>query len=337
MRLMYGDLKRLSLIVLALSGVIVADAQVPASPHFSLTRLADGVYAAVASDTGFAISNAGIIDLGDEVLVFDTFISPRAASDLREAAEALTGRPVRYVVNSHSHNDHVRGNQAFPGASVISTVKTRQEIGESWDEEVAWEKEHIADRIVKAREVLERGTNPARKAEDRFWLGYYNAIRDSHDSLRMVLPDLTFEGKLVLHGAQRTAELMDMGSAHTGSDLILYLPADGIVFAGDILFVRRHPYMPDGSPDGELRDLATIKALNARTVVPGHGPVGTPADIDTMAEYFHTVLALGAGLAKRNAGEQEISPVPAPFRDWWYSRFFPANLRFAKSLAGGGK
>ncbi len=65
------------------------------SHHFHLERLADGVYAAINSDEGWAICNASIIDLGDRTLVYDSFTSPQAASDLRDAAEYLTGRPAR--------------------------------------------------------------------------------------------------------------------------------------------------------------------------------------------------------------------------------------------------
>src|SRR5512137_1203789 len=97
------------------------------SRHFHLERLADGVSAAINSEEGWAICNAGIIDLGDRTLVYDTFTSPQAASDLRDAAEYLTGRPARMVVNSHYHNDHIWGNQAFgPEVDIISTTKTRE-------------------------------------------------------------------------------------------------------------------------------------------------------------------------------------------------------------------
>jgi cyclase len=90
------------------------DQHVFRSQHFRLERLADGIYAAIHIDGGWAQSNAGIIDLGDRTLIFDTFINPEAATDLRAAAEELTGRSTVVVINSHSHNDHIWGNQIFP-------------------------------------------------------------------------------------------------------------------------------------------------------------------------------------------------------------------------------
>ena len=101
--------------------------QLPGSKHFRLQQLADGVYAAVHIDGGAAIGNAGIVDLGDRTLVYDTFLTPQAAEDLRIAAEALTGRPIDAVLNSHWHNDHIWGNQVFDAdTDIISTEETRR-------------------------------------------------------------------------------------------------------------------------------------------------------------------------------------------------------------------
>jgi cyclase len=100
-----------------------------ASKHFRLIELTAGVYAAIARDGGAAHSNAGIVDLGDRTLVFDAMGTPKAATDLRAAAERLTGRPVTYFVNSHADHDHWLGKQVFsPDVIIISTRQTRVEI-----------------------------------------------------------------------------------------------------------------------------------------------------------------------------------------------------------------
>src|SRR5512136_1696501 len=101
--------------------------QLPGSRHFRLEQLAEGVYAAIHRQGGGAIGNAGIVDLGDRTLVYDTFIAPRPAEDLKAAAEALTGRPVDTVIDSHWHSDHVWGNQVFgQDTDILSTEKTRR-------------------------------------------------------------------------------------------------------------------------------------------------------------------------------------------------------------------
>ncbi len=99
------------------------------SKHFQMQRLADGVYAAIASEQGYAACNAGIIDIGDRTIVFDTFLTPEAARDLLRITKQLTTNRIAYVVNSHAHNDHIRGNQVFgPDVDIISSSITREAI-----------------------------------------------------------------------------------------------------------------------------------------------------------------------------------------------------------------
>jgi len=96
----------------------------PTSEHFQLERLADGVYAAIDIEGQAAHSNAGIVDLGDRTLIFDAFLTPTAAEDLRAAAEHLTGRAATTVVNSHTHTDHCLGNQVFARMSSIRAINS---------------------------------------------------------------------------------------------------------------------------------------------------------------------------------------------------------------------
>ena len=95
------------------------------SPHFSIHTLTEGVHAAIATNGGAAIANAGIIDLGEQTVIFDTFMTLKAALDLSRAAEALTGRKAETIINSHYHNDHTWGNQIFsPHAKIITSSQT---------------------------------------------------------------------------------------------------------------------------------------------------------------------------------------------------------------------
>lgn len=99
------------------------------SKHFHLEQLSEGIYAAFSIDGTGSMSNAGIIDLGETTLIFDTFATPQAAQDLRRAAEQLIGQPITYVVNSHKHGDHWHGNQVFlPDAQIIASGKTYAEL-----------------------------------------------------------------------------------------------------------------------------------------------------------------------------------------------------------------
>src|ERR1700745_4299209 len=108
--------------------------------NFFIQQLAPGVWAAIQNDKGgHAISNAGIINLGNKTLVFDAFMNPDAAIELKQIAEQLTKHPVSFVVNSHYHDDHIRGNQVFvSGASIMSTEWTRNEMQKAEAEEQEW-------------------------------------------------------------------------------------------------------------------------------------------------------------------------------------------------------
>src|SRR5438128_2039478 len=86
-----------------------AAAQSFSSRHFHIKQLSPHAFAAIATPGGYAICNAGIIDLGKEVLVFDPFITPQAANDLKLFIQTRLKKPVKYVVLSHYHNDHIRG------------------------------------------------------------------------------------------------------------------------------------------------------------------------------------------------------------------------------------
>ena len=137
------------------------------SEHFTLEQLADGVYAAIASPGGKAFSNGGIVDLGDQTLVFDTFETPAAAGDLRSAAEQLTGRPVTYVIISHCHADHWGGNHAFASeTAIITTQAIRQEMPDAmgWMIDLKENPSELEQAIQETREHLETETDERQRA-----------------------------------------------------------------------------------------------------------------------------------------------------------------------------
>lgn len=118
--------------------------KITASANFSIEQLAPGVWAAIHNDNyGKAICNAGIVDLGDKTLIFDPFMTPSAAMELRDIAKKLTRKNVSIIVNSHHHPDHIRGNQVFlPKVTIIGTSTTRDQIERNEPGEQEWEKKH---------------------------------------------------------------------------------------------------------------------------------------------------------------------------------------------------
>lgn len=297
--------------------------------HFRIVELAEGVWAAAHKDEGYAISNAGIIDTGDQTLIFDTFLTPEAALDLREAAETLTGRPATLVINSHFHNDHIRGNQVFrPEAEIIATRSTRNAIGEKEPEEIAAEKEYAPGRLAEVRADL-TSASPEQQPELRMWEDYYEGMLRSHADLETTVPTITFDGTLTIHGPKRRVEVLAMGKGHTEDDAILYLPDDQIAFLGDLHFVERHPWLGSGDPHAWATTLRRIHGWDVVTVIPGHGPASPAASLLTLVEYIEVLAALVETGREAGQSEEEIValPMPSAYHSWWYGRFYSSNLR----------
>ena len=310
------------------------------SRHFQLQRLADGVYAAVASEGGYAICNAGIVDTGDRTIVFDTFISLNAAKDLLRVAKRLTPQNVIRVVNSHYHSDHIRGNQVFPpDVDVLSTATTFEGIAHEEPEEIEWEREDIPKAIVDTKSKLRLEKDPKRRRDLALSIVYYEAIMKSHPKLKTRLPNITFEGSLMIHGTRRQVELLSL-AGHTASDIVLYLPEEKIAFMGDLLFVNCHPYLASGSPEQWKQSLAEVEGLGVQIAVPGHGPVGRFASLSVMLQYIQSLESIVVNMIKcgKSVEQASFEPVPSPFGTWLSpDNFFVTNLEFLYKLATQGK
>lgn len=306
-------------------------ASIPASQHFTLHELAGGVFAAVATELGFAISNAGIVDLGDRTLVFDAFLTPVAAQDLRQAAERLTGRPVSHVIYSHYHNDHIRGAQVFlPQAEIISTARTRSLVQTAGLDELCWDQENALTRLAAMKSELAAATTSEERRQAAIWAAYFQAISESLPDLQTQLPNLTFESEMVINGTARQARLVALGRGHTEDDAVLYLPGEGIAFLSDLLFTGFHPYLADGDPTAWVDCLRRIARLDLHTFIPGHGRVGERSDLRLMIDYIETLQDMAAQVVASGgtADQAAALPIPQAFASWQFPRFFAANMRF---------
>ena len=298
----------------------------PTSPYFTLERLAEGVWAAIVRRGTGAWGNAGIVALGERTLVFDTFLTPAAARDLRAAAESLTGQPVTYVVNSHYHMDHIHGNAIFNDATFIATEKTRERIATRGAEILARMREQPDSLGETAAEIA---TLPEMREDLNALQGDYRALAGALPELTLRLPDITFERRLTLHGTERAVEILSYGGGHTSSDAFLLLPAERIAFLGDLLGVRMHPSF--GQADLEQWDeiLERVEALDIQTVVPGHGSVGRLTDVAVLRQYLGDMETLVSEAIVRGETAEEIAAIPAPaaYADWGARTIYTDNLR----------
>jgi glyoxylase-like metal-dependent hydrolase (beta-lactamase superfamily II) len=201
---------------------------IPQSEHFTFHELIEGVWAAIVKPYGLAMSNSGIVDLGDRTLVFDTTISPASAADLRTAAESLTGRQVEYVLNSHWHRDHVFGNAMFaPETEIYATARTREIMVERTPTEIVDLKKHWPKQLEKWAESAWMANDEAQRLDFEDGVRFAQAIIDTFLQLKLRLPDHTFTDRLEFKGTKRTVEFVTFGGGHTDSDALLHCPTSG--------------------------------------------------------------------------------------------------------------
>src|SRR5579872_1232827 len=299
----------------------------PETHHFQLEQVADGIFAAIVLPGTGAQGNAAIVDLGDSTLIFDTFLTVQAAEELRDIAELLTGRLATYVVNSHYHLDHVMGNQVFfPHATFIATSQTRTLM----ENDTSIDEIQHTDIVSPLEEALAKAQDGEQRQRIATNLAENKALVASLSTLQRVLPGLTFEDRLVFHGSKRSAELMTYGGGHTKSDAFLYLPAEKLALMADLLFNYCHAMIVDGDPHEWQRILERVKLLDLHTLVPGHGPVGTGADLDIQQQYLKLIEEMAQTVVQRGGTLEDAVQLtmPAPFDTLPASDVFEWNMEF---------
>lgn len=318
--------------------------RLPTSEHFKLEQLAAGVYAAIGIPGGAAYSNAAIVDLGDQALIFDTFQTPQAAQDLKVAAEKLTGRPASYVIISHCHSDHWCGNQVFDsGVPIITTHAIYQEMPASiaWIKELQQNPSELEHSIHQLRQDLEIETDDCWRASHLANLTRMGHLLAAIPTLELRFPNQTFEGELVFYGASRTAELHTVAPAHTASDAYLLLPEEGIMLMGDLGFFQCQPFMAFGDPEGWKAQLEAMEQSDIEVFVPGHGPLGTRADVGLQKEYIAVLEDLVAAAIEDGLSLEETLALtlPAPFDGWLHGGMgrWQANVNTLYGRLAGGQ
>lgn len=272
-------------------GLLIVPAAARAQPRtpqsiltFKTEQVADGIYAFITPEerSGFQSGNS-IAIIGDNgVLVFDTGNIP--SSTRRQIAEIrkLTDKPVRYVVNSHWHPDHNLGNAeyraAFPAAVFIGTSATRQGVLDRvpgyFDQMKSFHPSDSSLRTALARGTLRDG-QPIPESLRVIW---EIITRDYAEFLPEVLtakpspPDLVFDDSLTIDLGHRTVKIVRPGRGNTAGDAYVYLPDSRTLLTGDLVTLPC-PF-PGTAFFGDWIDgLDKIEALNAATIVPGHGDV----------------------------------------------------------------
>lgn len=294
----------------------ISDAE---TDFFTVKKLSDGIFATFTKPNVAVGGNSMIVDLGGKTFIFDTFMSLKPAVELLKTAEKLTGNTYFIIGNSHFHFDHVRGNQVFPDDSiVIASTQTRELMTTRSVQEIEKNKKNWPVELQKEKEKLETEQDPKKKEELQANISFYDLLTKELPDLHIRLPDISFDSKLIYHGKKRNVELITFGGAHTPSDVILYLPAEKIIHAGDVILNKNHFFMDDGLPLNWNNILIKISELDFTTLVPGHGMIGGKELIEIAQSYINALKELANECIINNYSDEKIASItpPEPFNSW---------------------
>jgi glyoxylase-like metal-dependent hydrolase (beta-lactamase superfamily II) len=253
------------------------------------------VYAFIGAK-GYA--NAGFILTDEGVVVVDSQMNEDLAKELLTEIRRLSSLPILYIINTHYHGDHTFANHVFsPSKGIIAHENTLKFLQEHGDE-------HL--------QQFERFYGP-----------------EQSKGIKITLPTKTLQDQMTLTLKDRTIQILYLGIGHTNSDLVIYLPQEKILFSGDLVYVSRLPWLVDGNTRQWLKTLEKLKALDFKTVVPGHGKVGDRQAVQRFEVYLTDLRAAVLTAMLHGASLDEMKQnirLPAYQQDLKYSDWLPLNI-----------
>jgi cyclase len=290
----HGSAPFLTSLLLALIAAPAAFGDSVNTKERTVTKLAEGVYEIRhpdAPDT-FPQGNTTVIIGDKEVLVVDSCYLPSSAREDIAQIRQWTNKPVRYLLNTHWHNDHVQGNtayaDAFPSLAIIARSETQKQIAEY----VVRYFERFPNRAAQFKKMIETGKDergePLTEIDKRDLKNALAGLEPVGAELRNLvlrLPNLTFDRELDIDLGNREVQVKFLGRGNTAGDAVAYLPRGKILIAGDLLD-SPVPYLGGGYPSEEIATLEKMAQVDAETIVPGHG------DILHGKAYLYQVIAL---------------------------------------------
>lgn len=284
-----------------------------AEKQISFVKLSDGAYAYTAEGD----PNAGVVIGDDSVLVIDTLATPVMAQDLIRAIRTVTDLPIRHIVLSHYHAVRVLGASAYGADTLIASQGTYELI-------------------------QERGAQDFQSEVERF----PRLFRGVESVPGLTWPNLVFENTLTLWLGQREVRILHLGRGHTKGDTIVWLPADRILFSGDLVEYGATPY----TGDAYLRDwphtLDALRELKPEKLVPGRGDaLQTPAAVAAALDgtrafvtqlYGLTAAGLKAGKSLPDCYRQVRAELSPRFGQWViFDHCLPFDVSRAYDEASG--
>ena len=273
--------------------------------------MADHVWAYLQPDGGWGWSNAGLVVDGESSLLVDTLFDLRLTAEMLEAMRPMTGRrSIGTVVNTHANGDHCFGNALLAGADIVASARCAEEM------------EQLPPSTLAAMMRAASTLGEAGAFVSRIFAPFH------FDDIPLTLPTATFDGQLELQVGERAVRLIEVGPAHTAGDVVAHLPAEGVVFTGDILFHGGHPIVWAGPVSNWIAACDRVLELKPTVVVPGHGPLATTAAVLDLKHYFEFLTA-----EARPRFEAGMTPLEAardmdlgPYAGWSEAERLVANV-----------
>lgn len=251
----------------------------------TMTKIADGIYVIRHKDApnGFPQGNTTVIIGGRDVLVVDSCYLPSSARQDIAQIRQWTDKPVRYLLNTHWHSDHTRGNgvyaESFPSISILAQSATRELIKGFYADHPENAAMLVQKEVAVYRRYLEVGKtddgtplNEDDKKQLKDIVRGADAVASEFTGLMPRLPDVTFERELSLDLGNREVQIKFLGRGNTAGDAIAFLPKERILIAGDLV-VHPGPYMGSGFPTEWSKTLEKMVEMNPQVIVPGHGEI----------------------------------------------------------------
>ena len=253
-------------------------------------EVADGVYFVTYTVPMFN-SNSMVVVNEDDVLVVDSHITPTTARQLIDSIRKVTDKPITTVVNTHFHFDHAHGNQAFGPVQIVGHEHTRMRMTGT-----PYEEPTFAGYMAGQRNGLERLEAALAEAEDdeartetEARIEFLQGQIVANEEVVPTAPNVTFDERITLIRGDREIQVIFCGRAHTGGDVVIYLPADKIAFTGDMM-LGGPSFLGDGHVDEWPETLENLKALDIELILPGHGPGITDLALIDQVQAFYRDL-----------------------------------------------
>jgi glyoxylase-like metal-dependent hydrolase (beta-lactamase superfamily II) len=283
-----------------------------------LTQVSPQTFAYLQPDGGWGWSNSGLIVGKHDALLVDTLFDLRLTQRMLDDMQAVLPGPIRRLVNTHHNGDHCYGNELLPEAEIIAHRACREEMLK------------VPPGVIVSLMQAFGDTLAGRYARECFQAFDFRDIT-------LTPPTTVFDDTLTVYVDDTPVELHYLGPAHTSGDIIVYHPAEGVVFTGDLLFHQCTPIIWEGTSAQWLQALDILLDLDVEYVVPGHGPLATKAGVQQQKEYLVYVRERARALYDRGMPLQEaIRKIElGPYATWGEAERIAANvMRFYQEFAG---